>query len=347
MGSPLSPIVSDMVMTDVELHAIDKLKFNLPFYFRYVDDIFTMVPHSHINDVLDTFNSVHERIQFTVEIGTNNSIHFMNVTVHLLNEGFIFNWYRKPTFSGRFLNFYSQHPTAHKKGVVVGLIDRVVCLSHPQFYQENFLLIIDILLNNGYPLHFIFNNIMERLQHYSHHTKNNKKPVTDRNFNETDKNNWFILPYTNNFSNKFQFVSKKYGFKLAYTIQNKLHFIKKHKDKIDYNTQCNIVYKIPCGECDATYVGQSKRQLNTRVVEHRNSVRRGTSNSVISEHSFHSGHEFDWNNVKIVDRENEYKKRLISEMISIKRQVNGINIQSDTDFLPNVYDHVIGLLSPL
>ena len=29
-------------------------------------------------------------------------------------------------------------------------------------------------------------------------------------------------------------------------------------------------------------------------------------------------HEFDWNNVKIIDYESNYKKRIISEMIHIK-----------------------------
>lgn len=88
-----------------------------------------------------------------------------------------------------------------------------------------------------------------------------------------------------------------------------------------------------CGDCDATYVGQSKRQLTTRVDEHRNSVRRGASNSVIAD-CIRFNHNFEWDDVKIVDTEKEYKKRLISEMISIKRQSKGINIQSDTDSLP-------------
>jgi len=31
----------------------------------------------------------------------------------------IFNWYRKPTFSGRFLNYHSHHPFLHKKGTII------------------------------------------------------------------------------------------------------------------------------------------------------------------------------------------------------------------------------------
>jgi len=43
-------------------------------------------------------------------------------------------------------------------------------------------------------------------------------------------------------------------------------------------------------------------------------------------------HNFDWNNVKILDFESNYQKRLISEMIHIKSQKNGINLNEDTDY---------------
>jgi len=44
-------------------------------------------------------------------------------------------------------------------------------------------------------------------------------------------------------------------------------------------------------------------------------------------------HEMQWNEVLIMDSEFSYKKRLISEMIHIKRQQLPLNKQSDTDCL--------------
>jgi len=43
MGSPLPPIIVDLVMQDLETKTIAMLGFQLPFYFRYVDDIVMMV----------------------------------------------------------------------------------------------------------------------------------------------------------------------------------------------------------------------------------------------------------------------------------------------------------------
>jgi len=52
-------------------------------------------------------------------------------------------------------------------------------------------------------------------------------------------------------------------------------------------------------------------------------------------------HEFDWANVKILDEEVHYNKRLISEMIFIKKQSKGLNLQRDTELLDPIYSDII------
>jgi len=44
---------------------------------------------------------------------------------------------------------------------------------------------------------------------------------------------------------------------------------------------------------------------------------------------------FDWDNIKILDTESNFYKRSISEMLHIKEQENGINVQTDTKLLDN------------
>ena len=76
-----------------------------------------------------------------------------------------------------------------------------------------------------------------------------------------------------------------------------------------------------CKDCDASYVGQTDRQLKTRITEHRNYIRWNTSTrSVITKHKLQITHDFDWNNIQILDEELCYNKRLISEMLNIKKQ---------------------------
>jgi len=58
-------------------------------------------------------------------------------------------------------------------------------------------------------------------------------------------------------------------------------------------------------------------------------------------------HSFNWNNVKILDTEANYYKRLVSEMLHSKEQSNGLNAQKDTDLLDNSYFEVLDMLSKL
>ena len=180
MGSPLSPIIANIVMQDIEEKAIKLLGFEFPFFFRYVDDIACAVPNDCVNLTLNTFNSIHPRLQFTIEIGNDDRLNFLDVTLILNKKRIIFDWYHKPSFSGRYLNFYSQHPTCQKRGTVIGLVDRVLKLSHPIFHSKNFSLIIEILRNNSYPMEFIFKCIYDRLRMLTK-SSNNSEVTNQKN----------------------------------------------------------------------------------------------------------------------------------------------------------------------
>jgi len=95
-----------------------------------------------------------------MEIG--GDVNFLDLTLTKKDGRLIFNWYRKPTFSG-FLNFHSQHPFLHKKGTIMSLIDRIILLSYSEFHKDNFDLIINILMDLGYPLNLIFSTIKRKL----------------------------------------------------------------------------------------------------------------------------------------------------------------------------------------
>ena len=116
-----------------------------------------------------------------------------------------------------------------------------------------------------------------------------------------------------------------------------------HKDRLLHDKKLNVVYKISYKCCDANYVGQTCRQLRSRIT-HKNHMRWKTStHNVITEHRLQEGHDFDWDNVTVLDEESYYRKRLISEMIFIKRQTHGLNLQMDIKGLPKTYLLIIEL----
>lgn len=80
---------------------------------QYVDDIITAVPLKFAEALLSTFNSFHPRLQFILEIGINNNINFLDITMCFIHGCIQFDWFHKPTFSGRYLHFQSFHPSSH------------------------------------------------------------------------------------------------------------------------------------------------------------------------------------------------------------------------------------------
>jgi len=76
----------------------------------------------------------------------------------------------------------------------------------------------------------------------------------------------------------------------------------------------NIVHKVCCKACKASYVGQTKRQLKTRINEHSKNINYDESRH-LSNYMLEKNHTFDQHNKKILDFEINYYKRLISEMI--------------------------------
>jgi hypothetical protein len=227
----------------------------------------------------------------------------------------------------------------HKRGVIFGMVDRIIYLSHPQFHQKNFISLINILLDNNYPLKFIFATILFRLKYLFY------KSDTDEG--ERDRRRFFTVPYISSVSEKFLSFPIKYDCNVAFTIPFKLNkFITTGKDHIDRLSCNDVVYKINCKDCESSYVGQTKRQLKTRVSEHIADIRKSSSPSVITKHRIAENHEFDWENVEILDKEPSFVKRSISEMLYIKKQHNGLNKQSDTELLPNEYLPILQRISP-
>ena len=71
-------------MPDFEENAIGRLPVWLLFYYRYVD-IILAVPSDSIDNILGIFNSLHTRLQFTMEDGTDGKISFLD-TMLIIDE---------------------------------------------------------------------------------------------------------------------------------------------------------------------------------------------------------------------------------------------------------------------
>lgn len=269
-------------------------------------------------------------ISFTIETEVNNKLNFLDMTVIKKNNTVITNWYQKPTHSGRTLNYRSNHPKHMKTGIVKNMLNRMIKLSNPQFVQNNLKNIHIILGKNDYPEKFI-----DKI--YKHMMYPKKKQSICRNHTT---NGSITLPYVPKIDNDIKEVCKKYNLNLIYKICNKFPFSQPKKDHLSPHQQFNVVYQIKCLGCNSYYIGQTKRKLKIRLMEHQRTEKKLDIKGGISEHTHHTGHRMDYDNVKILDHESNYYRRIISESIFIKIH-NNVNTQVESNIFTSIYNNIL------
>ena len=152
MGSPISPILALIVMDFVLDIVIPSLSFQLPFIYKFVDDIITCIPSDNINDVLSIFNGYNKHIQFTIEVDENSCLPFLDCKLLYDDFGSLkIDWYTKPTYSGRYIHFQSNQKFSHKINTVIGMKNRILKICSPCFQLSALNKLKNVFVSNGYP----------------------------------------------------------------------------------------------------------------------------------------------------------------------------------------------------
>jgi len=120
-----------------------------------------------------------------------NRINFLNLTI-IINEKKMleFNWFHKSTFSGHYLNYLSTHKFSEER--CNNGNDRVLLLS-PKFHYKNMKFIVNSLLNNDYPIDFIFNTNSHLKVLFLTNKLRTKKNNVDSDSTNEERPPWFIL----------------------------------------------------------------------------------------------------------------------------------------------------------
>jgi len=176
---------------------------------------------------------------------------------------------------------------------------------------------MDSLSKNGYPKQLV-NKVLKR--------ENRTRDVTTGPKAKFSK--MISIPYIPELSNFIKRSLRKCGvetmFKPSDSLKRRLVHL---KDPMDPLMHSGCVYRIPCGECLKTYVGETKRRVAERIKEHKAAIVHGHSTkSALSQHLVDSGgHVSDWNKVKIMDIEPRFWNRRIKEAIRINQELDPMN----------------------
>ena len=126
MGSPLSPVVANLYMEDLEVRATATARPpQKKFYRRYVDDSGMVHKTRFIEEFLDHLNSMDDHIKFTIEREENGQLPLLDTLMRRSeNNKIATKVFRKSTHTDQYLNYQSHHPLEHKRSVVNSLVHR-------------------------------------------------------------------------------------------------------------------------------------------------------------------------------------------------------------------------------
>ena len=139
MRSPLSPILAEILLNEIETNKLKTWPFDLKFYYRYVDDIFLIVTKNlDENLILATFNDLHHKLKFTLEKEVNAKLNFMDVSVENVDFKIITKWYRKLSNTLNFTNWNSSEPKFYKISLIFTMINRLkkICSINKTFKRD-------------------------------------------------------------------------------------------------------------------------------------------------------------------------------------------------------------------
>ena len=111
MGLPLSPVLANIYLEYIEEMVLWSTSLNPSMWLTYVDDTFVLWSHQEdVQKLLDHVDSIRPSIQFTMEKEQDNKLTYLDVLVTRKKQEFSSSVFRKPTFTGQYLNFKSFHP---------------------------------------------------------------------------------------------------------------------------------------------------------------------------------------------------------------------------------------------
>ena len=321
MGSPLSPVVANLFMEAFEARALEKAPLRPSKWVRYVDDTFVIWPHT--DEQLETFhahlNNINPSIQFTYEKEREGELPFLDVRVQREGNTISTSVYRKATHTDRYINFSSHHHPRIKTGVIHCLKRRADSVCDGSTIDQERKHLQDTFEANGYPRRIVQQALRKR-----------RGPETEKTRSEEDdqeRTKLLILPYLKNTSEQIERTCRALGvkpvFKSQCTLRRSLTRVKSARPELKKK---EVVYEVPCMDCDTKYIGETGRNLQKRLMEHKAAVRRGDRKNGIAVHLQDHDHRVDWEAAKVIGQEPHYWRRRVLEALHISKNDKTSNL---------------------
>ena len=168
IGGPASSTTAEIYMQAYERIVITTALHPPKVWERFVDDVYSILKRTHLENFFHHIKNLHQNITFTMEEESNGELAFLDTL------------YRKPTHTNQYLYYNSHHQTSCKESVASPLFNRAysIITNKDDLHKEN-ARIKQVLKENGYR-ESIINKIFRKI------TNNHSLPQTQQLTQATD-----------------------------------------------------------------------------------------------------------------------------------------------------------------
>ena len=325
--------VAIIYMEDFQMRAKTAEHPELNNWPWYVDDSVLKCKRNKAGTILDHLNSIEPgTIIFTKEEEEDNQLPALDLemNVNRKTKKVECNVHYKKTNTNITIKKNSNHKDSIKKGVIKGYADRARALCDPEYLNDELKNIEQVFEDNGYTTKEIRNAMRK--------TKNS---ITEEGGEEEETTNRgiVVMPNVPGFTPQFNKIARKHGFRVANKTDSRVKDLTSKAKTPLGKKNTNVVYKIPCKCAVHVYTGHTDRKWETREKEHEDKVRltqedlkNGNTDGAtkrmnegdggLAKHSTTCQHQIDWENAKIVGKEQRWRQRTYLEGIETLRQKN-------------------------
>jgi hypothetical protein len=195
-GTAIRPPISSTI-TEIYLQFLEETYIKqwleskeIIYYKRYVDDILIIFNQNKTNEktIINHMNNIDKNLEFKISGEENNSISYLDLSIHRNTNSINLSIYRKPTHTDITIQFSSNHPHNHKLAALNYYINRMLTLPiTEQAKQQEWQIILTTAQNNGFPEQII-HNLKKKLVS----RKDRQKPPTTQ-----QNKRWVTFTYYN------------------------------------------------------------------------------------------------------------------------------------------------------
>ena len=238
-------------------------------------------------------------------------MNFLDTTIILEGDVARFRVFRKPTNKENYIHYYSAHNMRTKSGIIIGFFLRALRICSEEYLQAEINHIFEVFTSLKYPKAMII-----KCKNKANQIR--KKKEAERGKQEKKQRRCeriIVVPYFEGFEEVSRGLELG-GIKLIAKSGTKIGDLVRRKQKTE--NENSLVYRVPCGGCHKSYIGESYRGLKTRLSEHKRDLKNHKLTNSMVIHAESEDHLPSWDNAKPVKTGMTKRHRKILESALIE-----------------------------